>query len=117
MAKAFSVASWNVEHFKGREHRIGGVLDHLTNQNADVVALYEVEGKEVFSKLTTAMPNYNFHITEGRKTQEILVGVRRNISAFFSQRVAFKAGNHSLRPGAFLTLTNVDVSHSPEIGQ
>lgn len=114
MAKAFSVVSWNVEHFKGRANRRQEIVDHLATQNADVIALYEVEGKEVFGALSAAMPNYNFHITEGRQTQEILVGVRQKpgLRAFFSQRVTFKSGNPNLRPGALLTLTVDSVNYS-----
>ncbi len=104
MAKAFSLASWNVEHFKDDETRINRVVDFLKDQNPDVLGLYEVEGKQVFQALTQKMPTYNFHITEGPQTQEILVGVRGGLSAFFTQKVEFKAGNPGLRPGALLTL-------------
>jgi hypothetical protein len=58
MAKAFSVASWNVEHFKsqGVSSRVEDVVELLAEQRPDVFALYEVEGKEVFDALTTLMP-------------------------------------------------------------
>lgn len=51
------------------------------------------------------MPGYQFHITEGRQTQEILVGVRNKFTAFFTQRLEFTGGNTFLRPGALLTLS------------
>jgi hypothetical protein len=56
------------------------------------------------------MPDYHFHITEGPQTQEILVGAKRKLTAFFTQKVEFKSGNTYLRPGALLTvrLNNVD---------
>ena len=104
MAKAFSVASWNVEHFKGEKDRKVRVVQFLKDQNADVFALYEVEGKEVFELLVNEMPNYQFHITEGPQVQEILLGVKRNHTAFFTQRTEFKRGNTYLRPGALLSL-------------
>lgn len=105
MAKAFSLVSWNVEHFKEDDDRVPRVVDLLSAQQPDVFALYEVEGKVVFDALTTRMPGYTFHITEGPAVQEILVGVRSNMTAFFTQKLEFRAGVSSLRPGALLTLT------------
>lgn len=105
MAKAFSLASWNVEHFKGKPARVERVIDFLNAQNPDVFALLEVEGKEVCSTLMARMPGYQFHITEGPQVQEVLVGVKRGFTAFFTQKVTFKTGNTFLRPGALLTLT------------
>ena len=110
MAKAFSLASWNVEHFKGKPARTERVLDFLNEQNPDVFALLEVEGKDVFSTLVARMPGYQFHITEGPQVQEVLVGVKRGFTAFFTQKVTFKTGNTFLRPGALLTLT-IDGEH------
>ena len=108
MAKLFSVLSWNVEHFKGEvKERVDDVTSQIKNLNPDIFALYEVEGKEVFSSFTSAMPNYNFHITEGPQTQEILFGAKNNFSSFFTQKLEFKSGNQFLRPGLLLTV-NID---------
>jgi len=105
MPKAFSLLSWNVEHFKRDDARVGRVMAALQEQNPDVFALYEVEGKEVFGALTSAMPGYTFHITEGPQVQEILLGVRNGLSAFFTQKLEFRSGASLMRPGALLTLT------------
>ena len=112
MAKAFSVLSWNVEHFGKTQINssipkkpVGPIIDLIAQKNADVVAIYEVVGKDVFDDVTQKMSNYHFHITEGRQTQEILVGVKRNLTAFFTQKAEFKSGSHYLRPGALLTVT------------
>jgi endonuclease/exonuclease/phosphatase family metal-dependent hydrolase len=107
MAKAFTVASWNVEHFRsqGTRSRVEEVVAFLAGQNPDVFALYEVEGKEVFGALTSIMPGYTFHITEGQQVQQILLGVRANLTAFFTQKTEFRSGVSLLRPGALLTLT------------
>lgn len=119
MAKAFSVASWNVKHFgatsKGQdkpEKPVGPIIDFLAAQNADVVAVYEVVGKVVFHEVVTKMPGYQFHITEGPQTQEILVGVKRTFTSFFTQKTEFKSGAALLRPGALLTLV-VDGKNYP----
>lgn len=104
MARIFSLVSWNVEHFRGKPERTARVIDFLQEQKPDVFALLEVEGKTVFDDLVTRMPGYQFHITEGRQTQEVLVGVKRGVTAFFTQRVEFRSGNQYLRPGALLTL-------------
>lgn len=106
MAKLFSVLSWNVEHFKGEvKKRVDDVTALLKKVNPDIFALYEVEGKEVFSSLTKSLPNYSFHITEGPQTQEILVAAKNNFTSFFTQKLEFKSGNQYLRPGALLTVT------------
>jgi endonuclease/exonuclease/phosphatase family metal-dependent hydrolase len=105
MAKAFSLASWNVEHFKGKSERVARVVQFLQNQNPDVFALFEVEGKTVFGDLVAKMAGYQFHITEGPQTQEVLVGVKKGFTAFFTQKIEFKSGNQYLRPGALLNLT------------
>ena len=112
MAKAFSVASWNVEHFQDDPTRIGRVVGFLKDQKPDVFALYEVEGKTVYNALTSKMPNYTFHITEGPQIQEILIGVKQGFTAFFTQKIEFKSGGSSLRPGALLTLRRGDQDYA-----
>jgi hypothetical protein len=105
MPKAFSVLSWNVEHFENSPSRVGDVVQLLATINPDVFALYEVEGKEIFAELVARMPGYQFHITEGPQVQEILIGVRGGMTAFFTQKIEFRSGTTSMRPGALLTLT------------
>jgi hypothetical protein len=118
MAKAFSVASWNVEHFgKSKKNSnkpkkpIGPIVDYLVSQKADIVAVYEVVGKIVFNEVMKKMPGYQFHITEGPQSQEILVGVKNNISCFFTQKTTFKSGASMLRPGALLTVRKDGVNY------
>ena len=112
MAEAFSVASWNVEHFHGEPERVGRVTSFLRDQNPDVFALYEVTGKVVFSQMTERFPGYTFQITEGPQTQEILVGVRNNLTSFITQKVTFRAGTTHMRPGQLVTITIDGVNYS-----
>ena len=108
MTKAFSVASWNVEHFKigpRTRRRVDKVVSFLQQQNPDVFALYEVTGADVFLEITHAFPGYTFQITEGPQTQEILLGVRNTLSCFITQRVEFKSGVTFMRPGLLSTVT------------
>jgi exonuclease III len=105
MSKLFSLSSWNIEHFKGRESRSDKILSFLKEQDADIFGLFEVEGKQVFNFFVNHMPDYTFHITEGPQIQEVLVGVKRTLASFFTQKVEFKSGNKYLRPGALLTVT------------
>ena len=56
MTKLFSLASWNVEHFKGQPERVGRVALLLKSRDPDVFALLEVEGKAVFQEPVTRMP-------------------------------------------------------------
>jgi endonuclease/exonuclease/phosphatase family metal-dependent hydrolase len=111
MAKAFSLASWNVEHFKNAPTRVTDVVSVIADLRPDVFALYEVEGKEVFPELVRLMPGYQFHITEGPQVQEILIGVRAGFSAFFTQKIEFRSGASAMRPGALLTVTIADQSY------
>ena len=109
MAKVYSLMSWNIEHFKKTrdnqtQKRIERITAKIREEDPDVFAIYEVEGKDIYETLVTTFPGYTFHITEGPQVQEILVGVRGDITAFFTQKVAFKSGVSVLRPGALLTL-------------
>lgn len=105
MAKAFSVASWNVKHFKSDPTRVGRVVSFLKQQAPDVFALYEVTGKDVFGEMINVFPGYTFQITEGPQTQEILVGVRNTLTCFMTQRVEFQSGVRWMRPGLLVTIT------------
>ena len=58
MEKIFSVASWNVKHFRYDSNRMRSVVSFLKEQNPDIFALYEVTGKEVFSEMTKQFPRY-----------------------------------------------------------
>lgn len=104
MAKLFSVASWNVEHFKDDASRVGRVVQFVDDQRPDMFGLYEVEGATIFDALVTRMPEYSFQITEGPQTQEILIGVRRTMTAFITQKVEFRSGTTHMRPGQLVTV-------------
>jgi hypothetical protein len=104
MAKLFSVASWNVEHFNDDATRITRVISFLKAQRPDVFGLFEVEGSAVFRALLEEMPQYSFQITEGPQTQEILIGVRRTLPSFITQKVEFRSGTTSMRPGQLVTV-------------
>ncbi|MFH2049269.1 MAG: endonuclease/exonuclease/phosphatase family protein [bacterium] len=116
MAKAFSIVSWNVEHFKDDPSRVNRVVDFLNHKNGgnkpDIFALYEVEAADVYTALVNKMPGYTFHITEGVQYQEILIGVKSNITAFFTQKDEFKTGNTYLRPGALLAVNMDNINYA-----
>ena len=104
MAKAFSVASWNVKHFKSGQARVDRALSFLEKQKPDVFAIYEVFGKEVFSELVRQFSGYSFQITEGKGAQEILLGVRNSIDAFITQKLEFTSGTTHMCPGLLATI-------------
>jgi hypothetical protein len=114
MAKAFSVVSWNVEHLGASskstaERPARSVSDRLAplfavNPAPDVVALYEVEGAEVWREVMAGFPGYSFFITEGENTQEILVGIGPAVTGFMTQKLEFREHNPFLRPGSLLTV-------------
>lgn len=113
---SFSVCSWNVEFFGSRRPggthaqvatRINDVFDFLARPEiqADVFAIYEVNGSQVFQKVSEAFPDYSWQITEGSGTQQILVGFR--VPAFVTQRVEFSRGfTGPLRPGVLVTVNH-----------
>ncbi|MCG8576692.1 MAG: hypothetical protein MI810_17570 [Flavobacteriales bacterium] len=114
-----SILCWNIEHFNGgggidrktkdiRKDRVSRVVEYIREDAPDIFALSEVEGNIVHHSLTRELPGYVFNITEGRQSQEILVGVKHGITAFFTQRNEFKRSNPNLRPGALLTVTMED---------
>jgi hypothetical protein len=111
MAKLFSVASWNVEHFGMDPGRVKRVIAFLDAQRPDVFGLFEVEGATIFSELVAKMPDYTFQITEGPQTQEILVGVRKTLTAFITQKIEFKSGTTHMRPGQLVTVVRGGVNY------
>jgi hypothetical protein len=104
MAKAFGVASWNCEHWKDGDPRNAHRIEFIASQKADVLALYEVEGAEVWRDVMDGLPGYSFFITEGQNTQEILVGIAPGVTAFLTQKIEFQSRDSYMRPGAFLTV-------------
>ena len=117
MPKVFSVASWNVEHFKNDQARVRRVAEFISGQHGgpeetpDVFALYEVEGKDIFREFMDRFPNYRFHLTEGKQTQEIFVGIHRKLQTFSTQRLEFKTKREYQRPGLLLTVRVNDVNY------
>lgn len=112
MAKAFSVASWNVEHFGDEHPSAERRIEFLVDQEPDVVALYEVEGKEVWREIMAGLPGYSFFITEGENTQEILLGVGPQLTGFVTQKTEYRSSVSAMRPGAFLTVHDEGVDYS-----
>ncbi|MDJ0686016.1 MAG: endonuclease/exonuclease/phosphatase family protein [Alphaproteobacteria bacterium] len=100
------IVSWNVEHFKGAANRVERVVDHLASLNPDVFAILEVKKANVLDLMENAFQGFDFALTQGAQSQEILVGWRRAAfdGAVFTQKREFKAFNPALRPGALLTL-------------
>jgi endonuclease/exonuclease/phosphatase family protein len=106
LAKFVSFASWNVEHFRGKEDRVGRVVSLLKDVNPDLFAIYEVEGKNVFDKLMSQMSTHSFFITEktDKANMEILIGFRKSLNVFVTQRDEFRSKVPTLRPGTLATV-------------
>jgi hypothetical protein len=58
------------------------------------------------------MPNYTFQITEGQQTQEILVGVKKTLTAFITQKIEFRSGTTHMRPGQLVTIARDGKNYS-----
>lgn len=110
----FSVVSWNVEFFGSKRrgessvsvrNRIDRVFEYLRSPGveSDVYAIFEVNGGQVFNKVTTEFPDYTWQITEGTGAQLILIGTR--IPAFITVRTEVTKGfSGPLRPGVLVTV-------------
>lgn len=105
MEKLFSMASWNVEHFRDDPARAARAVAFIKEVDPDLFGIFEVEGRAVFEHFVDLMPTHNFFITEDFSRIEILVGVRRDFTAFVTQRERFKSRDPALRPGALATLS------------
>lgn len=112
MAVAFSVLSWNVEKFgtKGDEHT-KRVLAKVTSKAPDLVAFYETKPSTLWLDLMKAMQGYTWHITEGKQTQETLLGVKNDVTAFITQRTEFKTRDAYYRPGLLCTVLVEEVEY------
>jgi len=65
---AFSVASWNIEHFGSDlagDRDPETVLSLLAEQHPDVIGIYKVSSSRVLGPIMEAFPDHTFHITEG----------------------------------------------------
>ena len=102
----FSLLSWNVEKFKGSTQQLKKVAQYIGDHGPDVFGLFEVENLNIIALITTQLPEYDYHLTDGPENKEILVGVRRGKFAqtIFSQKREFKVYNPYLRPGALLSV-------------
>jgi hypothetical protein len=127
MSKVFSVASWNVEHFgKGQQskadsNRVKDVVEFIAGNRVndggpaslpDVFVIFEVEGRDIYKHFMETFTDHRFHLTEGKQTQEIFVGVHRDLQTFSTQRMEFKTGRQYQRPGLLLTIYKDD-THYP----
>lgn len=104
MGILFSVLSWNVKHFKLKNSDTKSILKHINKFKPDIFAIYEVTGKHVYDFMMDNFPDHSFHITEGKQSQEILVGSHKKLHAFTTQRTEFNKTNTYLRPGTLTTL-------------
>lgn len=109
------ILTWNVEHFYGgggsdtatrqkRRNRLKRIVEYLKEEDPDVFGISEVSSGFVYQAMVEAFPNHTFNITTGQQSQQILIGVRSGLGAFFTQKDEFKRNNIYLRPGALLTV-------------
>lgn len=112
MRPLLSAASWNVEHFVNAPDRVRDCVAFIEEADPDVFALFEVLGRDVFEAVVHLMPSHHCYVTEGEGALQTLVGVRRNLTAFVTQRHQFKSDVPTLRPGTLVTVVVEDVYYS-----
>ena len=71
-----------------------------------------MEGKQIYIELMNQFPDYRFHLTEGKQTQEIFIGVHRDLQTFSTQRLEFKTKREYQRPGLLLSLRVNSINYS-----
>lgn len=117
------IMTWNIEHFSGHEakdaraprkraDRLARVIAFIEEEKPDIFGISEVTSGFVYEQMAFAFPRHTFHITTGDQSQQILIGVRDGLGAFFTQKDEFKRNNIHLRPGALLTVHEGDI-HVP----
>ncbi len=106
-----TVASWNVEAFKGSRARLEAMaawlgFAHPERKPVDIFGIMEVEGVDMVTLARDYFPEYDFHLTDGRQNKEILVGVRRGAFSQYTitQKREFKGGNEHMRPGSLISV-------------
>jgi hypothetical protein len=106
MTKILSFASWNVENFHGEPSRVERIVALLAEKDPDIFAIYEVRGRAVFDQLMDKMTSHSFFLTENTRdaNMELLVGTRRTLPVFVTQREEFQSKVPTLRPGALATV-------------
>lgn len=104
MNSIIKVLWWNVHNLKNADHA-ARVISHVKERDPDIFALGEVVGEAAYRLVAREFPEYNFYMTFGKQAQEMLIGVRRTMQAFFSQRTEFQSGNEFLRPAALVTIS------------
>ncbi len=67
-----------------------------------------MEGRQVFEAVTRLIAIHCFFISESDASRSILVAVRRDLSAFVTQRDTLQSGVDSLRPGMLATIGFAD---------
>jgi len=104
MQSKLSVLWWKVHHLKNAS-QAARIVSHIKERNPDIFALGGVVGEAAYRLIAKEFPEHNFYMTFGKQAQEMLVGVKRTMQAFFSQRTEFQSGNEFLRPAALLTIS------------
>jgi hypothetical protein len=113
---AFSVCSWNVEHFAGGTGQRAQVVRDLVNgfnPRTDITAIYEVENSNgAFEFARQFFPNRLAFITEAQNSQEILILIDADAFDHVAvvQKYKFRIGDPFLRPGALVTVTQQGVA-------
>lgn len=112
---SFSLLSWNIENLIRGDSEPSDAAEHVLESNPDVFGLLEVKVNamkviEAFNELEAEnadLDKYQFALTQGAESNEILVGVKQDRfeQTIFTQKRKFKVDNPRLRPGALVTLS------------
>lgn len=109
-----SVLAWNIKKFGNNrsEADLKEIVCYIQEYNPDIITLFELVGNQGYRFVEENFPDHIFYMTYGQQSQEMMIGVRRNLKAFFTQKDEFQSGDIHLRPGALVTVTQGNIPYN-----
>lgn len=98
---------WNVHKLQDSAHA-ERIVSRIKEVDPDIFGLGEVIGEPAYKLIAQRFPEHNFYMSYGPQAQELLVGARRTLQAFFSQKTEFKSGNAFVRPAVLVTINDAE---------
>lgn len=102
-----SILTWNIKRFGNNRSKVDlkEIVQYIRHYDPDIITLFEVVGNRGYKFVEENFPDHVFYMTYGRQSQEMMIGVRRTLRAFFTQKDEFQSGDIYLRPAALVTVT------------
>lgn len=101
----YKLLVWNIKHFQGKELRLKEIASRIKAENPDIFGIIEFLAKKKVRSLVRKFPEYDFGMTDSKRSIEIIVGWKRKkfAQAIYTQRREFRVKEENLRPGALFS--------------